>query len=41
MREKIMSQRLSFKIDPQAPVAQKIADKVAFRRFQREGVEFC
>ena len=27
-------------INPQAPVAQKIADKVVFRRFQGEGVEF-
>ena len=26
--------------NPQAPVAQKIADDVVFRRFQREGVEF-
>ena len=32
----------TFKIlfDPQAPVAQKIADEVVFRRFQGEGVEF-
>ena len=27
-------------INPQAPVAQKIADEVVFRRFQGEGVEF-
>ena len=27
-------------INPQAPVAQKSADKVVFRHFQREGVEF-
>ena len=27
-------------INPQAPVAQKIADEVFFRRFQGEGVEF-
>ena len=27
-------------INPQAPVAQKIADEVCFRRFQGEGVEF-
>ena len=27
-------------INPQAPVAQKVADKVVFRRFQGEGVEF-
>ena len=26
-------------INPQAPVAQKIADEVVFRRFQGEGVE--
>ena len=25
----------------QAPVAQKIADVLVFRRFQGEGVEFC
>ena len=29
-----------FELNPQAPVAQKIADEVAFRRFQSEGVEF-
>ena len=29
-----------FQIDPQAPVAQKIADEVVFRRFQGEEVEF-
>ena len=27
-------------INPQAPVAQKFADEVVFRRFQGEGVEF-
>ena len=27
-------------VDPQAPVAQKIADEVVFRRLQGEGVEF-
>ena len=27
-------------INPQAPVAQKIADELVFRRFQGEGVEF-
>ena len=27
-------------VNPQAPVAQKIADEVVFRRFQGEGVEF-
>ena len=26
--------------NPQAPVAQKVADQVVFRRFQGEGVEF-
>ena len=29
-----------FSINPQAPVAQKIADEVVFRHFQGEGVEF-
>ena len=29
-----------FLFNPQAPVAQKIADEVVFRRFQGEGVEF-
>ena len=27
-------------LNPQAPVAQKIADEVVFRHFQGEGVEF-
>ena len=27
-------------VNPQAPVAQKIADEVVFRHFQGEGVEF-
>ena len=27
------------KFNPQAPVAQKVADEVVFRRFQGEGVE--
>ena len=27
-------------VNPQAPVAQKIADAVVFRRFKGEGVEF-
>ena len=27
-------------INPQAPVAQKVADEVVFRRFRGEGVEF-
>ena len=27
-------------IDPHAPVAQKVADEVVFRRFQGEEVEF-
>ena len=26
--------------NPKAPVAQKVADEVVFRRFQDEGVEF-
>ena len=30
----------ALQINPQAPVAQEIADKVIFRRFQGEGVEF-
>ena len=29
-----------FSLNPQAPVSQKIADEVVFRRFQGEGVEF-
>ena len=29
-----------YDINPQAPVAQKSADEVIFRRFQGEGVEF-
>ena len=28
------------RLNPQAPVAQKVADEVVFRRFQGEGVEF-
>ena len=31
---------MTFLVNPQAPVAQKIADEVVFRRFQGEGVEF-
>ena len=27
-------------LNPQAPVAQKVADEVVFRRFRGEGVEF-
>ena len=27
-------------LNPQAPVAQKIADELVFRHFQGEGVEF-
>ena len=27
-------------VNPQAPVAQKVADEVVFRRFRGEGVEF-
>ena len=30
-----------FYINPQAPVAQKVADEVVFRHFRGEGVEFC
>ena len=30
----------ALEINPQAPVAQKIADDVVFGRFQGEGVEF-
>ena len=29
-----------YQFNPQAPVAQKIADEVVFRRFQGERVEF-
>ena len=29
-----------FLINPQAPVAQKVADEVVFQRFRGEGVEF-
>ena len=36
----LKNHNLSFQFNPQAPVAQKIADKVIFRRFQGEGVEF-
>ena len=28
------------RVNPQAPVAQKIADEVVFRRFQGEGFDF-
>ena len=28
------------KLNPQAPVAQKVADEVVFRRFGGEGVDF-
>ena len=27
-------------LNPQAPVAQKVADEVIFRRFKDEGVDF-
>ena len=33
-------QRRNTELNPQAPVAQKIADEVVFRHFQGEGVEF-
>ena len=29
-----------WRFNPQAPVAQKVADEVVFRRFRGEGVEF-
>ena len=32
--------RIFLHINPQAPVAQKVADEVVFRRFRGEGVEF-
>ena len=35
-----MIARSSLGLNPQAPVAQKIADEVVFRRFQGKGVEF-
>ena len=34
-------ERFSYRVfNPQAPVAQKTADEMVFRRFQGEGVEF-
>ena len=33
-------QLIELLINPQAPVAQKIADEVVFRRFHGEGFEF-
>ena len=38
--ELIMKLSLYRYLDPQAPVAQKVADEVVFRRFRGEGVEF-
>ena len=35
-----MSPTAARHFNPQAPVAQEIADEVVFRRFQGEGVEF-
>ena len=35
-----ISVRFIFRLKPHAPVAQKVADEVVFRRFQVEGVEF-
>ena len=35
-----MSVESEFSVNPQAPVARKIADEVVFRRFQGEGVKF-
>ena len=31
---------LNSHVNPQAPIAQKVADELVFRRFQGEGVEF-
>ena len=42
-RNKVMLRnnvRVGFKVNPQAPVAQKVADEVVFRRFGGEGVDF-
>ena len=40
-RDHIYPQRLTkLFLNPQTPVAQKIADEVVFRHFQGEGVEF-
>ena len=36
----ILANNFRLSLNPQAPVAQKIADEVVFRRFQGEGVEF-
>ena len=35
-----MSQKVLKLFNPQAPVPQKIADEVSFRRFQGEELEF-
>ena len=35
-----MSVESEFSVNPQAPVARKIADEVVFRRFQGEGFKF-
>ena len=39
-RRKSKRSSLKFIINPQAPVAQKVADELVFRRFHGEGVEF-
>ena len=39
-QENIQKFSLLFILNPQAPVARKIADEVVFRCFQGEGVEF-
>ena len=38
--EKIYHQIMKMTVNPQAPVVQKIAHEVVFRRFQGEGMEF-
>ena len=40
LKHRILDKAFEFYINPHAPVAQKSADEVVFRRFQREGVEF-
>ena len=39
-KKKNLHRNFHMLFNPQAPVAQKIADEVVFRRFQGEGVEF-
>ena len=38
--KKFMFKKISFFVNSQAPVAQKVADQVVFRRFRGEGLEF-